>query len=75
MPPVPAPESTLPQVSRLQAFLGGQPQQQPPSPRPQQAPQPPPPRLPTSSGAPQVISFGLIIVTCVTVQIKVTDLL
>ena len=42
MPPAPAPESTHVQVSRLQAFLGGQ-----------QAPQPPP-RPPTGSGAPQV---------------------
>ena len=46
MPPAPAPASTFAQVSRLQAFLGGQ-----------QAPQPPqpPPRPPTGSGAPQVI--------------------
>ena len=43
MPPAPAPESTNPQVSRLQAFLGGQ-----------QAPQPPPPRPPTGTGPPQV---------------------
>jgi len=43
MPPAPAPESTHVQVSRLQAFLGGQ-----------QAPQPPP-RPPTGSGAPQPV--------------------
>ena len=48
MPPAPAPESTNPQVSRLQAFLGGQ-----------QAPQPPPPRPPTGTGPPQVDSCAL----------------
>ena len=45
MPPAPAPESTNPQVSRLQAFLGGQPA----------PPQPPPPRPLPGAGVPQVI--------------------